>query len=82
MLRSLSGILRSGTGALRDRVEGVPQPAGVNTASLRLRSHDDHVQGGHPLPAELNNVVCEIFLDQVMRRWSGRAIGLSRPGIW
>ena len=36
---------------------------------------------GTPFLLELNNVVCEIFLDQAMRRWSGRAIGLFRPGI-
>ena len=36
---------------------------------------------GTPLPSRLNNMVCEIFLDQGMRGWSGRAIGLFRPGI-
>jgi len=29
-----------------------------------------------------NNVVSEIFRDQVMHGWPGRAIGLFRPGIW
>jgi len=39
----------SRSGSLRGPGEGHAHPSGVSTASPRLRSHHDHVQGEHLL---------------------------------